>query len=85
LVANCKNTINNGVSLKLGDAMPDAVDMLRNYRELLRERQLAMAGKLVDNPGGADQIAVAVNNAAGFATLQSAIDTADDVIAELGG
>lgn len=65
--------------------MPDAVDMLRNYRELLRERQLAMAAKLVDNPGGADQIAVAVNNAAGFATLQSAIDTADDIIAELGG
>jgi hypothetical protein len=65
--------------------MPGDADTLKDYRDLLRQRQLAMAAKLVANPGGADQIAVAVNNAGGFATLQSAIETAEQILDELGG
>ncbi len=62
--------------------MASSKTTLKEYRDLLRQQQLAIARKLVDNPVGADPVTVAIKNAAGFATLQSAIETADDIVAE---
>ncbi len=62
--------------------MASQAEVLENYKQILRDRQIELATKL-SKSAGADAISTAVKNASSFAALQGAINAADDILQSL--